>query len=90
MWSVCGQEEADLLPVEQLETAVWFVCLQTPFTLTLRLWDIFILEGEKLLTSMAYTILKIHRSKEVFTNMKINLYSSKIKDIIICPTGISP
>uniref|UniRef100_A0A8C6YMX0 Rab-GAP TBC domain-containing protein n=1 Tax=Nothoprocta perdicaria TaxID=30464 RepID=A0A8C6YMX0_NOTPE len=35
----------------------------TPFTLTLRLWDIYILEGERVLTAMAYTILKLHKSK---------------------------
>lgn len=43
-----------------------WVCLcleQTPFTLTLRLWDIYILEGERVLTAMAYTILKLHKSK---------------------------
>ncbi|MEQ2195210.1 USP6 N-terminal-like protein [Xenoophorus captivus] len=42
----------------------WFMqCFidRTPFTLTLRLWDIFILEGERLLTAMSYTILKIHK-----------------------------
>ncbi|KAG7250292.1 hypothetical protein CRUP_010900, partial [Coryphaenoides rupestris] len=42
----------------------WFLqCFidRTPFTLTLRLWDIFILEGERLLTAMAYTTLKMHR-----------------------------
>ncbi|KAI4878101.1 hypothetical protein NFI96_027898, partial [Prochilodus magdalenae] len=42
----------------------WFMqCFidRTPFTLTLRLWDIFILEGEKILTAMAYTILKLHK-----------------------------
>ncbi|TRY90683.1 hypothetical protein DNTS_018249 [Danionella cerebrum] len=33
----------------------------TPFTLTLRLWDIFILEGEKVLTAMAYTLLLLHK-----------------------------
>lgn len=37
--------------------------VQTPFTLTLRLWDIYILEGERVLTAMAYTILKLHKSK---------------------------
>ncbi|KAG8001085.1 USP6 N-terminal-like protein [Nibea albiflora] len=37
--------------------------LETPFTLTLRLWDIFILEGERLLTAMSYTILKIHKKR---------------------------
>ncbi|XP_037303721.2 USP6 N-terminal-like protein isoform X2 [Pungitius pungitius] len=35
----------------------------TPFTLTLRLWDIFILEGERLLTAMSYTILKMHKKR---------------------------
>ncbi|KAA0724233.1 USP6 N-terminal-like protein [Triplophysa tibetana] len=42
----------------------WFLqCFidRTPFTLTLRLWDIYILEGEKILTAMAYTILKLHK-----------------------------
>ncbi|XP_029001169.1 USP6 N-terminal-like protein [Betta splendens] len=42
----------------------WFLqCFidRTPFTLTLRLWDIFILEGERLLTAMSYTILRMHR-----------------------------
>ncbi|XP_056134843.1 USP6 N-terminal-like protein [Lampris incognitus] len=44
----------------------WFLqCFidRTPFTLTLRLWDIFILEGERLLTAMSYTILKIHAKR---------------------------
>ncbi|XP_015240073.1 PREDICTED: USP6 N-terminal-like protein [Cyprinodon variegatus] len=44
----------------------WFMqCFidRTPFTLTLRLWDIFILEGERLLTAMSYTILKIHKKR---------------------------
>lgn len=40
-----------------------FVTPQTPFTLTLRLWDIFILEGERLLTAMSYTVLKTHKSE---------------------------
>ncbi|KAF3686175.1 USP6 N-terminal-like protein [Channa argus] len=44
----------------------WFLqCFvdRTPFTLTLRLWDIFILEGERVLTAMSYTILKIHKKQ---------------------------
>lgn len=36
---------------------------QTPFTLTLRIWDIYILEGERVLPTMSYTILKLHKSK---------------------------
>ncbi|KAK2563822.1 USP6 N-terminal-like protein [Acropora cervicornis] len=39
----------------------------TPFTLTLRLWDIFMLEGDRLLTAMAYNIMKMHR--KIFVKM---------------------
>ncbi|XP_068177927.1 USP6 N-terminal-like protein isoform X4 [Antennarius striatus] len=44
----------------------WFLqCFidRTPFSLTLRLWDIFILEGERLLTAMSYTVLKVHKKR---------------------------
>ncbi|KAJ3612027.1 hypothetical protein NHX12_020304, partial [Muraenolepis orangiensis] len=34
---------------------------RTPFTLTLRIWDIYISEGERVLTAMSYTILKLHK-----------------------------
>lgn len=47
-----------------LYTLKWFFqCFldRVPFTLTLRLWDIFLLEGERLLVAFAYTILKLHR-----------------------------
>ncbi|KAF7668963.1 hypothetical protein LDENG_00273480 [Lucifuga dentata] len=47
-------------------TTKWFLqCFidRTPFTLTLRLWDIYILEGEKTLTAMAYTTLKLHKKR---------------------------
>uniref|UniRef100_G3WR22 USP6 N-terminal like n=1 Tax=Sarcophilus harrisii TaxID=9305 RepID=G3WR22_SARHA len=45
-------------------TMKWFFqCFldRTPFTLNLRIWDIYILEGERVLTAMSYTILKLHR-----------------------------
>ncbi|NXU50274.1 US6NL protein, partial [Turnix velox] len=45
-------------------TTKWFFqCFldRTPFTLCLRIWDIYILEGERILTAMSYTILKLHR-----------------------------
>ncbi|XP_053472513.1 USP6 N-terminal-like protein isoform X1 [Ictalurus furcatus] len=58
------------LDKEQMSSGIystkWFLqCFidRTPFTLTLRLWDIFILEGEKILTAMAYTILKLHKKR---------------------------
>jgi len=36
--------------------------LQVPFHLVLRLWDIYILEGERLLVTMSFNIMKLHRS----------------------------
>ncbi|VDP73123.1 unnamed protein product [Schistosoma mattheei] len=39
-----------------------------PVTLVLRLWDIYLLEGEKLLLAMAYNILKMHSSMFFFSN----------------------
>ena len=47
-----------------------FLLNQTPFTLTLRLWDIYILEGEKILTAMAYTTLKLHKSKTRYISLQ--------------------
>ncbi|MBN3304620.1 USP6 N-terminal-like protein [Amia ocellicauda] len=58
------------LDKEQMSTGIyttkWFLqCFidRTPFTLTLRLWDIYILEGERILTAMSYTILKLHKKR---------------------------
>ncbi|KAM5235693.1 USP6 N-terminal-like protein isoform 2-T2 [Ctenodactylus gundi] len=45
-------------------TMKWFFqCFldRTPFTLNLRIWDIYIFEGERVLTAMSYTILKLHK-----------------------------
>lgn len=36
---------------------------QIPFSLCLRVWDIYLLEGERVVTAMAYTVLKLHKSK---------------------------
>ncbi|XP_019753266.1 USP6 N-terminal-like protein isoform X2 [Hippocampus comes] len=47
-----------------LYTMKWFFqCFldRTPFTLTLRIWDIYILEGERTLPAMSYTVLKLHK-----------------------------
>ncbi|XP_058263811.1 USP6 N-terminal-like protein [Hemibagrus wyckioides] len=58
------------LDKEQMTTGIyttkWFLqCFidRTPFTLTLRLWDIYILDGEKILPAMAYTTLRIHKKR---------------------------
>ncbi|GAB1285953.1 USP6 N-terminal-like protein [Apodemus speciosus] len=45
-------------------TMKWFFqCFldRTPFRLNLRIWDIYIFEGERVLTAMSYTILKLHK-----------------------------
>jgi USP6 N-terminal-like protein len=44
----------------------WFFVIfveRIPFSLCLRVWDIYFLEGERVLPAMAYTILKLHASK---------------------------
>ncbi|GFO49121.1 usp6 n-terminal-like protein [Plakobranchus ocellatus] len=49
-----------------LYTIKWFLqCFldRTPFHLTLRLWDIYMMEGDILLVSMAYCIIKVHRRR---------------------------
>uniref|UniRef100_A0A3Q2LET6 Rab-GAP TBC domain-containing protein n=1 Tax=Equus caballus TaxID=9796 RepID=A0A3Q2LET6_HORSE len=58
-------------------TAKWFLqCFigRTPFSLTLKLWDTYILEGERVLTAMAYTVLKLHKTKpEEFPTLPLGL-----------------
>uniref|UniRef100_UPI00358FC66E uncharacterized protein isoform X2 n=1 Tax=Myxine glutinosa TaxID=7769 RepID=UPI00358FC66E len=47
-----------------LYTTKWFLqCFmdRTPFSLTLRLWDVFILEGTKVLAAIAYAIMKLNK-----------------------------
>ncbi|CAF4746396.1 unnamed protein product [Pieris macdunnoughi] len=41
----------------------YFVCFveRVPFSLCLRVWDIFLHDGERVITAMAYTILKLHK-----------------------------
>ncbi|CAK7295136.1 USP6 N-terminal-like protein [Vulpes lagopus] len=55
---------------EQMSTGIytpkWFLqCFlgQTPFSLTLKRSDAYVLDGERVLTAMAYTILKVHRKR---------------------------
>lgn len=41
----------------------FFVCFieRVPFSLCLRIWDIYLLDGERVVTAMAFTILKMHK-----------------------------
>ncbi|XP_077301898.1 USP6 N-terminal-like protein [Arctopsyche grandis] len=48
----------------------FFVCFveRVPFSLCLRVWDIYLLYGERVVTAMAFTILKMHKK----TIMRLN------------------
>ncbi|KPM08566.1 RAB GTPase-activating protein-like protein 3 [Sarcoptes scabiei] len=62
-----------------LYTLKWFFqCFldRVPFSLTLRLWDVFLLDGEIILTGMSYTLLKLHKSN--YLVHQIILFSSKL------------
>lgn len=47
---------------------IYILCLniinylqQTPVSLGLRIWDIFLLDGDRILPAMAYTVMKMHK-----------------------------
>ena len=45
-------------------TLKWFFqCFldRIPFSITIRVWDLYLLEGDTIMIAMAYTILKLHR-----------------------------
>lgn len=48
----------------------FFVCFveRVPFSLCLRVWDVYLLYGERVVTAMAFTILKMHKK----TIMRLN------------------
>ncbi|XP_073975683.1 related to the N terminus of tre oncogene isoform X2 [Rhodnius prolixus] len=53
-------------------TLKWFFqCFldRIPFKLTLRVWDVYLLLGERILTAMAYNLLKLHRRKLISLGM---------------------
>lgn len=52
-------------------TKWWFGCFldRVPFSLTLRLWDVFLYYGDCILIAMAYNIMKMHRK----TILKLNI-----------------
>ncbi|KAK2193173.1 hypothetical protein NP493_14g05012 [Ridgeia piscesae] len=56
-----------------LYTIKWFMqCFldRVPFHLTLRLWDVYMLEGERLLVAMSYTLLKMHKRRLLKMSME--------------------
>ena len=66
-----------------LYTLKWFFqCFldRVPFSIAIRVWDLFLLEGERVLTAMAYNILRMHRRyimrlgmDELIEHLQINL-----------------
>ncbi|KAG8232615.1 hypothetical protein J437_LFUL012971 [Ladona fulva] len=63
-------------------TLKWFFqCFldRVPFTLTLRIWDVFLHEGERVLTGMAYTLLKLHRRSLMRIGMDEILHFLQVK-----------
>uniref|UniRef100_A0A915LYH5 Rab-GAP TBC domain-containing protein n=1 Tax=Meloidogyne javanica TaxID=6303 RepID=A0A915LYH5_MELJA len=52
-------------------TKWWFGCFldRVPFSLTLRLWDVFLYYGDCILIAMAYNIMKMHKK----TILKLNI-----------------
>ncbi|NXL05174.1 US6NL protein, partial [Mesembrinibis cayennensis] len=60
---LCFLQDSQDMSTSFYTTKWFFQCFldRTPFTLSLRIWDIYILEGERILTAMSYTILKLHR-----------------------------
>ena len=57
-----------------------FPPVQIPFSLTLRSWDLYLLEGERVMIGMAYNILRMHRRflmkqgmDELIEHLQINL-----------------
>ncbi|XP_052865333.1 uncharacterized protein LOC128271745 [Anopheles cruzii] len=44
----------------------WFFVVfieRIPFSLCLRVWDVYLLDGEKVVTAMAYNILRLHKNR---------------------------
>lgn len=44
----------------------WFFVIfveRVPFSLALRIWDLYLLLGERVMTAMAFTILKLHKNR---------------------------
>ncbi|XP_050431814.1 USP6 N-terminal-like protein [Adelges cooleyi] len=65
-----------------LYTLKWFFqCFldRIPFKLTLRVWDVFLLEGDKILSAMAFCLLKLHRSQLYTLGMDDILHFLQVK-----------
>lgn len=60
--SLLFQDKNQIPPI--FLTKWWFGCFldRVPFPLALRLWDVYLFEGDCILIAMAYNIMKMHQS----------------------------
>ena len=57
------------------EPFILFLLCRLPYSLVIRVWDLYLLEGEPIMFAMAYTILKLHRYVSSFRIRAENQHS---------------
>ncbi|VBB32692.1 unnamed protein product [Acanthocheilonema viteae] len=70
-------------------TKWWFGCFldRVPFPLALRLWDVFLLEGDVILIAMAYNIMRMH--EKAMRKLQMENFMEYIQTIIAQDFGFS-
>ncbi|VDD91799.1 unnamed protein product [Enterobius vermicularis] len=70
-------------------TKWWFGCYldRVPFPLALRLWDVFLLEGDAVLIAMSYNIMKMHQSS--IRKLQIENFMNYIQTTLAADFGYS-
>ncbi len=65
-WLPSSLQDKDGIP-QIYTTKWWFGCFldRVPFPLALRIWDVFMLDGDVILLAMAHNIFKMHRSESL-------------------------
>uniref|UniRef100_A0A8R1TKV8 Rab-GAP TBC domain-containing protein n=1 Tax=Onchocerca volvulus TaxID=6282 RepID=A0A8R1TKV8_ONCVO len=70
-------------------TKWWFGCFldRVPFPLALRLWDVFLLEGDVILIAMAYNIMRMH--EKTIRKLQMENFMEYIQTVIAQDFGFS-
>ncbi|CAG9536175.1 unnamed protein product [Cercopithifilaria johnstoni] len=70
-------------------TKWWFGCFldRVPFPLALRLWDVFLLEGDVILIAMAYNIMRMH--EKTMRKLQMENFMEYIQTVIVQDFGFS-
>ncbi|OZC04944.1 hypothetical protein X798_08062 [Onchocerca flexuosa] len=81
------QDKAGIPPI--YVTKWWFGCFldRVPFPLALRLWDVFLLEGDVILIAMAYNIMKMH--EKTMRKLQMENFMEYIQTVIAQDFGFS-